>query len=89
MAVFKVEKGVPAPKRHHRMKYPFREMEVGDSFFVPLTSTSGLPSTLRSNISASARSVFGQSGRIETKTVEESGVLGFRVWLVRDPNDEC
>jgi len=34
---FKVEKGIPAPKvkKGPPRKYPWLEMEVGDSFFVP------------------------------------------------------
>lgn len=31
---FKIEKGVPAPGRHHLNKYPFGEMDAGDSFLV-------------------------------------------------------
>ena len=33
MAEFKIEKNIPAPGR--RAKYPFAEMEVGDSFEAP------------------------------------------------------
>lgn len=33
-AMYKIEKGVPAPEGKES-KYPFRAMEVGDSFFVP------------------------------------------------------
>jgi hypothetical protein len=32
--MFKIEKGIPLPES----KYPFAEMEVGDSFFVPCES---------------------------------------------------
>lgn len=31
----KIEKGVPYPQtNHHRIVYPFQEMEIGDSFVV-------------------------------------------------------
>lgn len=33
-AMYKIEKGVTVPEGKER-KYPFRAMEVGDSFFVP------------------------------------------------------
>lgn len=33
--MYKIEKGVPLPTRSTRRKYPFRELGVGDSFFVP------------------------------------------------------
>lgn len=33
---FKIEKGVPLPKKlSQNARYPFAEMEVGDSFFIP------------------------------------------------------
>lgn len=32
-----VEKGIPLPGRKHH-KYPFDEMDVGDSFFIPAKS---------------------------------------------------
>lgn len=38
MQTFKIERGVPMPKIHvSRSSYPFAEMEVGDSFAVPLS----------------------------------------------------
>ena len=34
--MFKIDKGIPVPTKSGRVpKYPWREMEVGDSFFVP------------------------------------------------------
>jgi hypothetical protein len=33
---YKVEKGIPIHGYHGNQKYPFHEMEVGDSFFVPI-----------------------------------------------------
>lgn len=32
---FKIEKGLPIEKWNRESKYPFREMEVGDSFVAP------------------------------------------------------
>jgi len=46
--VIKVEKGVPVPKepRKRNVKYPWREMEVGDSFYTetsqPVVSSSAI-----------------------------------------------
>ena len=31
---FNIEKNVPLPEKNVRWKYPFDQMEVGDSFFV-------------------------------------------------------
>lgn len=34
---YKIEKGIPIPEKHeHYSKYPFSDMEVGDSFLVTL-----------------------------------------------------
>lgn len=30
----KIDKGVPVPSAGHKNKYPFKDMEPGDSFFV-------------------------------------------------------
>lgn len=32
---FKIESGIPIPSKSGDSRYPFREMKVGDSFFVP------------------------------------------------------
>jgi hypothetical protein len=32
----KIEKGIPLPNTRAHQRWPFREMEVGDSFSVPL-----------------------------------------------------
>lgn len=32
---YRIEKGVAPPKRHASTKYPFPDMDVGDSFAVP------------------------------------------------------
>lgn len=32
--MYKIEKGVPLPKTGDKSKYPFKEMEVGDSVFI-------------------------------------------------------
>lgn len=31
--MIKIDKGMPMPKSKSEKKYPFREMEIGDSFF--------------------------------------------------------
>ena len=48
MSEFKIEKGVPMPdnRNYGATRYPFRQMEVGDSLFVPGQTTatfSGVP----------------------------------------------
>jgi hypothetical protein len=35
----KIDKGIPMPKRNTRnSRYPWKELEVGDSFFIPGSS---------------------------------------------------
>lgn len=33
--MYKIESGVPMPERVIRKKYPYEQLEVGQSFFVP------------------------------------------------------
>jgi hypothetical protein len=34
-SAFKIEKGIPAPPASRAAKYPFAEMEIGDSLLIP------------------------------------------------------
>lgn len=71
-----IEKGVPLPApAGARNKYPWRTMEVGDSFFVANISTGGFGGTLAG---AAARS----GHRFTQRTVTENGVRGVRVWRI-------
>ena len=76
----KIDKGVPlvglsGRGKHGNAKYPWREMEVGDSFFV-------------STVSMGALSAQGQQAglrlnrKFKTKTFIENGVKGVRVWRI-------
>ena len=64
----KVEKNVPIPNR-----YPFGEMEVGDSFAVP-------PSTSRNNVAASA-SRYGDKHKMKF-TVRKYKDGAYRCWRI-------
>lgn len=68
--VFGVEKGIPYPARAVSPSYPFSEMEVGDSFFVPRVTLQSLHRTAR----------LHRPRKFLCRTVIESGVRGFRVW---------
>ena len=72
-----IDKGIPMPKLPHphprgRTRYPWREMEIGDSFFV-----TGTPQNLRSGFVYSS---ILAGIRITTSKVTENGVVGTRVW---------
>lgn len=70
----KVDKNIPiTPNRGGRggTKYPFRKLEVGDSFFVPKKS---------GGMHKAAHSV---GIKIATRMVEEKGVRGVRIWRIK------
>lgn len=75
---FKIEKGIPAPDRHGgrgNPRFPFHDMEVGDSFLVPLGEA---PHKVRSVLS-NAIAVFhlrNKPKRLTSKTTDD----GIRVW---------
>ncbi len=71
----KIDKGVPVPKlRQKYLKYPWKEMNVGDSFFIPDTTSGrkgGMMKTPRS-----------MGMKIVMRNVTENGVKGVRVWRI-------
>lgn len=73
----KIKKAVHrAAKKQGRFgarKWPFADMEIGESFFV-----SG---TIRSNITAAAASFKDRS--FATKALTQRGIEGYRVWRVQ------
>lgn len=82
--MFKVEKNVAIPPQvagRGCSKYPFREMKVGDSFFVPSESQE-MSAKITSTLHGVASNIFGKGG-ITTRRVEEKGQLGVRVWRVK------
>lgn len=78
----KVDKGVPVPEKMGRngTVYPFRTMEIGDSFQVKLADTDAKHLIdLRSRISACGRSALGV-GAVVTRTLPDRS--GIRVWRI-------
>jgi hypothetical protein len=73
MEPIKIDKNVPIPKGRHNAKYPWKELEVGDSFFIP-----GKDAKSTSGIKRSAKNSAGID--ILTRAVTENGVNGMRVW---------
>lgn len=73
-----IEKHIPIPARSHdsRMKYPFHQMEVGDSFSV--SNTEGLDSVL---LTKRMRTTMGAAARrLNRKFVLAVEGAGIRVW---------
>ena len=89
---YPVSKDIPIPEQT-RTKYPFRNMGVGDSFFVPMSDATSTEKNLRSSLYNAGLLAIrarwlpepGFKHRIKVrKTVNPScGTSGFRVWLDR------
>jgi len=69
----KVEKNVPMPPSITR--YPFRKMNVGDSFFAP-----GKTGT---DISKASQIYKADGLRFTARTVVENGIKGARAWRTK------
>ena len=61
----KIEKGVPVPRG--RIKYPLKEMEIGDSFFVE-------------NVRVAPMGVYNAARRYDMKITSRQEGNGYRVW---------
>ena len=73
--MFEIDKGVEIPaKRARRRNYPFREMEVGDSFFVPTDK----PANVSASICGCVRSSRYPGKRFTSRKVEG----GVRCWRI-------
>ena len=72
--MFQIEKNVPIPpRREYKTKYPWDEMDVGDSFYVPNTKSGSI-----------ACGVYRASKRFEGKKfISRSEAGGIRVWRVK------
>ena len=80
MEKYKIEKGIQLPDRAFgfgQRKYPFAEMEPGDSFFVPCEDDKKKRTALRNSIMGSCRRKKGW-GKFATRNVKG----GIRVWRV-------
>lgn len=65
----KIDKNVPIPSAQRKgSKYPWAQMQVGDSFFVP-GKAKGLYQAAKAN-----------NIKITVRTVKEKGKEGVRVW---------
>ena len=79
---FVIEKDIAIPESTRpsarSSKYPLRDMEVGDSFFIPNVSTEEELKKARGAIASAAK-----TAKCKTTTrpmADEKGVLGLRVW---------
>ena len=77
MTIPKIQKNKKMPTEGFggSTKYPWRSMEVGDSFFIPVKAGDDVDKLQRAII-ASSRNVCKRA----TRRVVERGVRGLRVW---------
>ena len=80
--MYKIEKNVKVSKinkRGRRAIYPWEQMEVGDSFFVPVEGDNEQFAKKSRSITATASARFNSGkGRYITRTLKD----GIRVWRV-------
>lgn len=69
--MYPIDKNIPLPPHTgHICKYPFREMEVGDSFFLP-----------REDVGKRGRPLFSKHGQqINIKLTVRKVKDGWRIW---------
>ena len=81
---YKIEKNIPIPIYYWR-EFPFEQMLVGDSFFIPHKAYSNISfelmaKRLRGGIIASASRVLEH--KYKSRARVEKGIKGLRVWRV-------
>lgn len=78
--MFEIESNVPFPANARKTKYPWAEMKVGDSFFVPVTDDAETRTTAQSLRSASRHFAHRHNNGHVFKTCHVAG--GLRTWRV-------
>jgi hypothetical protein len=68
-----IEEGVPLPQKNVRWKYPFDQMEPGNSFFVANKDTTQMSAMCK-------RAGTRLGARFITARAEKDGQTGVRVW---------
>ena len=77
--MFKIDKNIPAPELGcGTILYPFRQMGIGDSFFVPFNGRS--PRRVVSSVCASSRKNRMGDMKFTTRTIK--GEDGCRCWRI-------
>lgn len=86
MSSFAIEKNVAMPSRSERVpKYPFAQMEVGDSFFVPCKPDEPVQRVRNRMLGACmwAKRKLGEQHRFVVRVDEsDPSTNGVRVWRV-------
>lgn len=72
-----IEKGIVCPPPQRASKYPFKTMEVGDSFFVPVTVAKAA-----SIANGGKKALKAVGAKFSIRSVVENEVSGTRIWRV-------
>ena len=78
MKIHKIEKDVPIPDVHSIIKYPWPEMEVGDSVFIK--AGKGETPTILKGIARSSANYYGRKTGKKFRTRVFSEENGIRAW---------
>jgi hypothetical protein len=86
--MYKIKKNVSIPSKKDgttKTIYPFKSMEIGDSFFIPKKNRNlnSIRSSIQSNFNRYNKSNESNQIKILTRAVQENGVLGLRVWRIQ------
>ena len=73
-----IDKNVPMPKVKAKLKYPFNEMEVGDSFEIPCTEETKKDMQVKI---ASSSGAYGRKNKCKFMTRQTDN--GIRVWRIK------
>ena len=79
--MIKIEKGIPIPSASLKNQYPFHDMSIGDSFFIPFSEKEEkrVRANLYVEISKYLRATKGEARSFITRSVKG----GCRVWKVK------
>ncbi len=79
--MYKIDKNIEQPESTLK-RYPFEEMEVGDSFFAPLDK--GKAAKLQNSILGAGRKCRHKNRKFSTRVIksEEDKRIGVRCWRI-------
>jgi hypothetical protein len=80
--MYKIDKKVPVPKHEYGIKYPFKKMEVGDSFFVPKDDVTDRNSIRQACYYMQRKMENAVKFRVVNED-NDTGFIGYRVFRVK------
>ena len=74
---YEILKGIPAPEKKVRKKYPFGEMEIGDSVFIP-----DWPRDKKGCFYAASNFTKPYKIKATGRKMTRDGIEGYMIWRV-------